>query len=451
MDENSKNRSTHHTKSRSMRSMGAATLSGAMLFSMLAISTAPSAFAAEAPVDLGSAGTYSVLAGQTVTNTGSTTIAGDLGTSPGTAITGFPPGLISGETHLADGPALLAQSDLAAAYDNAASRQPMEILDADLSGRTLVSGVYARNTELGITGNVTLDGQGDPNSVWIFQVGSALNTSTDSSINLINGANACNIYWQVGSSATLGTGSDFKGSIMALTSVSVNTDSTVEGRVLARNGSVTLDNNVFVEPNCDSSIPDEGETPTPDPTDPPVETPEPPVEPTDPPVAPVEPEPTDPPVVSPEPTDPPVESPEPTEPTEPPVEPTEPTEPPVEPTEPTEPPVESPEPSEEPVNAPTDETPLEPTPVDNGTITPNNENPTPTLDYSEEYLTPSIDAGDTVNAEIVSTDGTGTTDELAQTGAKTTTLYSSLAALLLFAGGALVLFSSKFSRTARQQ
>lgn len=428
MDENSKNRSSHHRKSRSMRAMGAATLSSAMLFSMLAMSTAPSAFAAEAPVNLGSAGTYSILAGQTVTNTGATILPGDLGTSPGTAITGFPPGLIAGGVHLADGPALLAQNDLAAAYDNAASRQPMEILDADLSGRTLVSGVYATNTDLGLTGNVTLDGQGDPDSVWIFQIGSNLNTSVDSSVNLINGANACNIYWQVGSSATLGTGSDFKGSIMALTSVSVNTDTTVEGRVLARNGSVTLDNNVFVEPNCDSSIPDEGETPTPDPTDPPVDNPEPPTDPTDPPVEPVEPEPTDPPVVSPEPTDPPVESPEPTEPTEPPVESPEPT-----------------DPSEEPVNAPSDETPLETAPpVENGTTPPNNENPTPTLDYSEEYLTPTVEEGDTVNAELVST------DQLAETGAKSTTLYSSLAALMLFAGGALVFFSSKLNRTARQ-
>ena len=415
-----------------MRAMGAATLSSAMLFSMLAMSTAPSAFAAEAPVNLGSAGTYSVLAGQTVTNTGSTTIASDLGTSPGTAITGFPPGLISGKVHLADGPALLAQNDLATAYDNAACRQPIEILDADLSGRTLVSGVYATNTDLGVTGNVTLDGQGDPDSVWIFQIGSALNTSVDSSVNLINGANACNIYWQVGSSATLGTRSDFKGSIMALTSVSVNTDSTVEGRVLARNGSVTLDNNVILEPNCDSSIPEEEETPTPDPTDPPVDNPEPPTEPTDPPVVPVEPEPTDPPVVSPEPTDPPVESPEPTDPAE--------------PTDPSVPSPEPTDPSEEPVNTPEDETPLETAPpVENGTTPPNNENPTPTLDYSEEYLTPSVDAGDTVNAELVST------DQLAETGAKSTTLYSSLAALMLFAGGALVFFSSKLNRSARQQ
>lgn len=441
MDENSKNRSNHRTKSRSMRSMGAATLSGAMLFSMLAISTAPSAFAAEAPVNLGSAGSYSILAGQTVTNTGSSTIAGNLGTSPGTAITGFPPGLVSGEVHLADGPASLAQSDLGVAYDNAASRQPMEILDADLSGRTLVGGVYARNTNLGLTGNVTLDGQGDPNSVWIFQIGSSLTTSIDSSVNLINGANACNVYWQVGSSATIGTRSDFKGSIMALTSVSVNTDSTVQGRVLARNGSVTLDNNVFLDPSCDASTPDEGETPAPDPTEPPVESPEQPTDPTDPPVEPVEPEPTDPPVESPEPTDPPVDSPTPTEPTEPPVESPEPTDPPTESPDPS-------EPSEELINAPTDETPLETAPpVENEVIPPANENPAPTMNYSEEYLTYSPAEGGTVNAELVSTDQTS---QLAETGAKSTMLYSSLAALLLFAGGALVFFSSKFSRAARQ-
>lgn len=246
---------TRDRNSRTKRAVGVSALSCAVLFGILTVSTAQSAFAAEAKVDLGASETYSVLAGQTVTNTGSSVLSNDLGVSPGTAITGFPPGLVLGSTHAADANASLAQSDLVKAYDDAASRAPTEVVSGDLVGRTLVGGVYKSDSSLDLNGTVTLDAQGDSSTVWIFQVGSALTTGSASNVALVNGASACNVYWQVGSSATLGTASSFKGSILALTSISVTTDATVEGRTLARNGAVTLDNNVFVNPVCAAAVP----------------------------------------------------------------------------------------------------------------------------------------------------------------------------------------------------
>jgi type VI secretion system secreted protein VgrG len=223
-----------------------------------------------APVGLGTATSYSVLGGTAVTNTGPTTMSGDLGVNPGTAVTGFPPGIFGGTLHAADAPALQAQSDLTAAYNDAASRASTAIVAGDLVGQTLVAGVYKSNTSVDLSGVLTLDGQGDPSSVFIFQVGSTLNTASASSVNLINGASACNVYWQVGSSATLGTTSDFKGTIMSLSSISLTTGATVEGRALARNGAVTLDTNVLTAPICAAPV---VVTPAPVVTTPPVTTP----------------------------------------------------------------------------------------------------------------------------------------------------------------------------------
>jgi hypothetical protein len=170
--------------------------------------------------------------------------------SPGTAITGFPPGIATGATHAADAVALRAQSDLTTAY-NAAAGQPMTTsVSGDLVGRTLPEGVYRSTTSLALSGRLTLDGQGNPNSVFVFQVASTLITASASSIILTNSAQACNVFWQVGSSATLGTASSFKGTIMALTSITVETNARVEGRALARNGQVSLDTNVFTHPAC---------------------------------------------------------------------------------------------------------------------------------------------------------------------------------------------------------
>lgn len=207
------------------------------------------AFAA-APVGLGTAAPYSVLAGTTVTNTGPSVLGGSLGLSPGSAITGFPPGIAADATHAADAVALQAQSDLTTAYNDAAGRALTSSVAGDLVGQTLVEGVYNSTGPLAVSGALTLDGQGNPNSVFIFQVASTLITASASSIVLTNSAQACNVYWQVASSATLGTASSFKGTIMALTSISVTTGATVEGRALARNGQVSLDTNVFTLPGC---------------------------------------------------------------------------------------------------------------------------------------------------------------------------------------------------------
>jgi Ice-binding-like len=216
-----------------------------------------SARAATAPVNLGTAGNFAVLGGQTVTNTGPSVITGDLGVSPGSAVTGFPPGTVFGTIHAADAVAAQAQVDLTAAYNDAAGRTPATALPGDIGGLTLTPGVYNASSSLGITGTVTLDGQGDPNAVFIIQVGSALTTASGSVVNLINGAQACNVFWQVGSSATLGTGSTFSGNILALTSITATTGANVNGRLLARNGAVTLDTNVVSRADC---------APTPTPT-----------------------------------------------------------------------------------------------------------------------------------------------------------------------------------------
>jgi cell division septation protein DedD len=219
------------------------------------------AVAATAPVGLGTAGSFAVLAGTTVTNTGPSTIFGNLGVSPGTAVTGFPPGTVAGGTiHSADGVAAGAQSDLTTAYNDAAGRSPTAGVPAFIgAGQTLAPGVYKASSSLDVGGSLTLDAGGDPNAVFIFQAPSTLITDSASSIILTNGAQACNVFWQVGSSATLGTNSAFTGSILALTSISVDTGDTIAGRALARNGAVTLDDDTITAPTCMSTPP----TPTP--------------------------------------------------------------------------------------------------------------------------------------------------------------------------------------------
>jgi len=208
-------------------------------------------------VDLGTADAFGVLAGTTVTNTGPTVVCGNVGVSPGSAVVGFtgPPNgtVICGTIHAADAVALQAQSDLTIAYNDAAGRfcEPSNNLTGtDLGGLTLVSNVYCFDSSAFLTGTLTLDAQGDPNSVFIFQIGSTLITAVNSTVDLINGAQACNVFWQVGSSATLETGNTFVGNILALTSVTAKTGTTVDGRLLARNGAVTLDDNVIIRAEC---------------------------------------------------------------------------------------------------------------------------------------------------------------------------------------------------------
>ena len=237
------------TRSRSVRPVIAVGVVALMGFAGL-LSTTQSASATATALDLGTAGSYSVLGGASVTNTGSSVLALDVGVSPGTAISGFPPGLSNGTTHAGDAHALQAQSDLVIAYDAAAGQAPDANIDGDIGGRTLVPGVYKGASSIGLTGPLTLDAEGDPNAVFVFQIGSALTTATSSSVELINGAQGCNIFWQIGSSATLGTQTAFVGNILALTSISANTGATVDGRLLARNGSVTLDSNTVFGGPC---------------------------------------------------------------------------------------------------------------------------------------------------------------------------------------------------------
>ena len=225
--------------------------------------------AGPAPVGLGTAAPFAVLAGTpAVTNTGPTTITGDLGISPAAAVTGFPPGTVSGTIHAADAVALQAQSDLGLAYTDAAGRTPgTAVAGGTLGGKTLVAGVYSGGA-LALTGTLTLDGQNDPNAVWVFQAGSSLITASSSAVHLINGAQACNVFWQVTSSATLGSGSTFAGSILALTSITLDSGVTLDGRALARNGEVTLIDDAITRSTCAAAIarPSPSASPTASPT-----------------------------------------------------------------------------------------------------------------------------------------------------------------------------------------
>ena len=190
-----------------------------------------------------------------MTNTGSSVITGNLGVSPGTAVTGFPPGIVTGVIHAADAVALQAQTDTTTTYNNLAGQAcDIDYYGQDLGGMTLVPGVYCSSSSVQLTGALTLDAGGDSNAVWVFQAGSTLTTASNSSVVLINGANPCNVFWQIGSSATLGTTTSFVGNIFALTSITLNNGASVSGRVLARNGAVTLDNNIVTVPVCDVPV-----------------------------------------------------------------------------------------------------------------------------------------------------------------------------------------------------
>jgi hypothetical protein len=218
-------------------------LCGATTVSLLATHLAYAHTAVSGP-SLGTAGYFAVLGSSTVTNTGATNLTGDLGVSPGTAVTGFPPGTTTGTIHGGDSIALQAQHDASVAYTNTAG-QPCtnNLTGQDLGGKILTPGVYCFASSAFLTGQLTLDGQGNANSVFIFQMGSTLITASSASVILINGAKPCNIFWQVGSSATLGTYTSFAGNILALASITVTTGTTSNGSLYALNGAVTLDTN----------------------------------------------------------------------------------------------------------------------------------------------------------------------------------------------------------------
>jgi Ice-binding-like len=212
--------------------------------------TLPGSAQAATTVPLGTADSFVVLAGAGITNTGSTGLDGDVGTFPTTTITGTASLTLNGTNHAADAVTQGAKTDLVTAYNTAAGEGPTSPVAADLAGKTLTPGVYNSASALGLSGVLTLDAGGDPRAVFVFQAGSALTTASGSRINLINGASSCNVFWQVGSDATLGTGSSFRGTVLAQGAITVTTNAKVEGRVLARNGAVTLDTNTITKPTC---------------------------------------------------------------------------------------------------------------------------------------------------------------------------------------------------------
>jgi len=224
---------------------------------------ASTASAAAVAVPLGTATSFAVLAGKAITSATPSTVSGDIGGPAASSITGMfvqPTGV----NHADDTVAQQAQTDLVTAYNNAAGQGPTTTVVGDLSGQTLGPGVYVSASSLGLTGPVplTLDGGNDPAAVFVIKAGSTLTTGTASSVLLTRGAQACNVFWQVGSSATLGTSSTFRGSVLALTSITATSGATVDGRLLARNGAVTLDGNTITRPSCAAAVPGASATPT---------------------------------------------------------------------------------------------------------------------------------------------------------------------------------------------
>ena len=214
----------------------------------------PAAAQAQSRVDLATASPFVVLGGAAVTNTGPSVLYGDLGVSPGTSLPGFGlPAVVNGATHNNDAVAAQAQLDLTTAYNVAAgqpARPPTTSRARTSAASTLNAGAYRYTSDAQLTGTLTLDAEGDPNAQFVFQIASALTTASASSVVLINGASPCNVYWQIGSSATLGTTTAFQGNLMALTSITLNNGATVFGRMLARNGPVSLNNNVLDGSRC---------------------------------------------------------------------------------------------------------------------------------------------------------------------------------------------------------
>ncbi|MFD3420982.1 ice-binding family protein, partial [Streptomyces decoyicus] len=200
-------------------------------------------------VPLGTAATYGVLANTAITNTGPTVVAGNLGVSPAGAVTGFPPGTVTGTIHVNDAAAAQAQADLLIGYTNALSQPVTGTVATELGGTTLTPGVYnSASGTFGLNGTLTLDAQGNPNAVFIFKTTTTLITGATGNVNLINQAQSANVFWQVGSSATLGAGSTIRGSILAFTSITATAGAIVDGRLLALGAAVTLDSNAVTVP-----------------------------------------------------------------------------------------------------------------------------------------------------------------------------------------------------------
>ena len=245
------NRPTPTTRRPSRRHLAAGGMSLALaglLGTSVLVGAAP-AYAAQAAVGLGTAGSFAVLAGSGITNTGPTTITGDVGTFPTPTETGFGSVTLTGTNHGGDAVSQGAKNDLVVAYNDAAGRRPVTNVAVELGGTTLLAGVYTSPT-LGLTGTLTLDAQGRSDAQFIFLAGSTLIAESNSRVLLLNGADPCRVVWQVGSSATFKTGTSFVGDVLAYTSITALTRATFRGRLLARNGAVTLDTNTITRSDC---------------------------------------------------------------------------------------------------------------------------------------------------------------------------------------------------------
>lgn len=243
--------STHRARRSSLagrRVVGYATVLAGVALGTSVLMVGP-AFAAQGPVGLGTADRFAVLAGSGITNTGATTITGDVGTFPTTSETGFGSVTLHGTNQHGNAVTQAAKNDLTTAYNDAAGRKPVTSRPVELGGTTLKPGVYSSPT-FGLTGTLTLNAQGKTNAQFIFQTASTIITASDSRVVLINGAQACNVVWQIGSSATFNTGTSFIGNVLAHTSITAETGATFHGRLLARVGAVTLDHNTITRATC---------------------------------------------------------------------------------------------------------------------------------------------------------------------------------------------------------
>jgi hypothetical protein len=223
-----------------------------IMVAVAAFAGLPSPASAQTPIDLGTAGAYGVLAGTSITNTGSSTINGDLGVSPGATVTGISgvdggPGVVNGAININNAAAAQAQSDLTTAYNAVTAEAATDSAGTFVFADTILTpGVYSAGSTIAVSGTLTLNGENEADPIFIFKAGSTLSTSSDSQVVLENGAQADDIFWQVGSSATfLGGSSIFEGSVLALTSITVDGGSSVNGDLLAETGTLTLDNDTI--------------------------------------------------------------------------------------------------------------------------------------------------------------------------------------------------------------